>query len=204
MVITKIEKDNKKYRVYGDEQYLFCLYYTEIKRYDLRVEDEISDELLDRIGNEVILKRGLAYVYHLLSKKDYTQGEILKKLLQAGYLESFAGGVIDRVKAQGFINDLDYAKRYIDQTHTRKSKRQIIYTLQGKGITQEILTSLYEGSEISEYEAAFKLAKKKIKNSDQLTYEERAKVYTYMANKGFSSSTIHRVIEDVMALLSDL
>lgn len=204
MVITKIEKDNKKYKIYGDEQYLFCLYYTEIKRYGLMVEDEISAELIERIGNEVILKRGLSYVYHLLSKKDYTSQEVFKKLVQAGYAECYARQTLSKVKEQGFINDTDYAKRYIDQMHTRKSKRQIVYTLQGKGVSQEIINVLYEESDVDEYDAAKKLVQKKLRNNANLTYEEKAKLYTYMANKGFSSSTIHKVIEEVMELLSEI
>lgn len=204
MYITKIEKDNKKYKIYVDEQFLFCLYYTEIKKYGLKLDEEVTVDLIERIGSEVILKRGVTYIYHLLSKKDYTSLEILKKLLQAGYIESYAQQILSKVIGQGFVDDADYAKRYIDQMHTRKSKRQIMYTLQGKGVSQEVLNELYEAAEVDEYEAARRIIQKKLRNALSLTYEERAKLYTYMANKGFGSSTIHKVIAEALELFSEL
>lgn len=204
MYITSIEKDNKKYKIYIDDQFLFSMYFTEIKKYDLQVNTQISNELLERIGKEVMAKRGTAYVYHLLSMKDYTGHEILKKLLKAGYGDRFANQILLVVQGQGIINDLDYAKRYIEQLHTKKSKRQLIYTLQGKGIPTDILNGIFDELQVDEYEAAKKVLLKKIKNKTSLSYEERCKLYAYMANRGFASSTIMKAIEEVMEVFSEL
>lgn len=70
-MITEIRPVNqKKSRVYIDEEFAFILYKSEIRRYRLEENEEITEADYTEILQEVLLKRGKARALHLLSSMD--------------------------------------------------------------------------------------------------------------------------------------
>ncbi|MBC7961061.1 MAG: regulatory protein RecX [Vallitaleaceae bacterium] len=204
MMVTDIVKDKKKNKIFSEDQFLFSLYYTEIKRYGLEVGEEISSALIEQIVQEVILKRGTTYVYHLLSKKDYTSQEVIGKLLKADYNETQAEVILQIVTDQGFVDDENYARRYISQLQGTKSMRQLMYVLKNKGIQDDVLKEVMADLQVDEYEAAKKAIEKKLKNRSTLTFEEQGKLYAYMMNKGYKGSTVQKVLGEVLLNLREI
>lgn len=196
MIITSIEKENKKYKIFIDDSYTFSLYFSEIKQYNLREQEEISSDTIEYIGSEIVVKRGMSYLNHLLAKRDYTKKELYEKLNKAGYIDAYIENITKKLEEKNLVNDLSYAKRFVEQMVSKKSRRWIILTLQQKGIEKEILDEALMGLELDEYDAAKNQLLKKVKNKNNLTFEEQGKLYSFLLRKGFTSSTIFKVMND--------
>lgn len=202
MVITKIEKYNKRNRIYIDDVYMFSLYDNEVRNLHICQDDEINDEKISKI-KDIVRKRGNKYIYQLLNRRDYTKQELIQKLVMAGYLQEEAEEWVNSVEEKGLINDIDYAKRYIEQMSEKKSKMQILATLTSKGIDQDAIYSLLQDEE-GEYEAAKNLLLKRLKGKTDLTYEEKGKIFQYLLRKGFSYNIIDRVMDDLHKYIDNL
>ena len=68
MVVTKVEAVTKtKYKVYIDGQFAFILYKGELSRFHIAEDQELSQEIYEKIRTEVILKRAKLRAMHLLN-----------------------------------------------------------------------------------------------------------------------------------------
>jgi regulatory protein len=194
MVVTKIEKFDKKYKVYIEDEYYFSLYHIEVKRYTLKVDEEIDGETIDKIVDNIILKRGKNYLYYLIAKKDYTCNELRTKLLKADYRQDYAELILNTVKKLDLINDQRYANQYVLYKSNRKSRYEMMNKLRVKGIDQEIIQHSFEVNDINEYEAAKKYLDKKMNRKSTYTNLDKEKMYRSLYRKGFNFETIKSVL----------
>lgn len=192
MKITKIEKKNQKYRIYINEEYMFSLYFSELKKFNIETDNSISIECINEINNNII-KRGCNYMYNLLSRKDYTYNEYTNKLIKAGYKENQINIILSTFLDKGYIDDKGYVDRYLEQMKDKKSLMQIIYTLKNKGIEMDIIKDTISELDYDELEAAKRQLTKRLKNKDSLTYEDKVKNHNYLLRKGYKLETIRRL-----------
>ena len=82
--------------------------------------------------------------------------------------------------------------RFYQDSRSRQRLRQ---DLLGKGISAEVVERVldeeYSGDE---QELIEKLLVKKHYDKENATYEDKAKIYRFLASKGFSSDAINRVL----------
>ena len=122
MVVTRIEPVTKtKFKVYLDEEFAFVLYKGELSRYQMQEGYEVSQELVDVVKKEVILKRAKLRALHLLNAMDRTEEQLRLKLLQGFYTEDVIEQALLYVKSFGYVEDLGYAERYIRSKSLSKS-----------------------------------------------------------------------------------
>ncbi len=98
--------------------------------------------------------------------------------------------VVERMRELGYIDDKKFAEWWIEQRSAfrPKGKRALIFELQNKGVTHEF--------QYDEKKAVAKVISKKIEIWARLPkIEQKKKVYTFLAQRGFSSETIRRVID---------
>lgn len=198
MKVTKIESVTKtKFKVYVEEQFAFVLYKSELSRYRIVTDEEITEDTFQKIKKEVILKRAKLRALHLLNDMDRTEAQLRTKLKQGLYTEDIIEQTIEYVKSFGYIGDASYARRYIQSRQKNKSKKEIYVELCKKGVAKEEIDSAmeecYENHE--EEEAIRTLLRKKKYNPEQATEAETQKIYGYLARKGFSYDQIRQVIQ---------
>lgn len=193
MIISSIEKQKSKYRVYLDGVYAFSLYPKEIEKFNIAVNHTI-DENTVRIIMEIVNRRGVVYAYHLLSKKDYTSYELYVKLLKAGVPDNDIELILEKLINQGFVNDSNFVKRYFQNNYLHKSYKQITYNLKNKGISIELINQIMPREDNDEFEAAKRITLKRLRGKKELSYEDKYKLYNYLVGKGFSSDTARRVV----------
>ena len=74
MIVTKTEACTRtKYRVWLDGEFAFVLYKGELSRYGIREGEEIAGSTVEKIEQEVVLKRAKLYAMHLLEDMDRTE-----------------------------------------------------------------------------------------------------------------------------------
>ncbi len=198
MIVTQVEPLTKtKWKVYLDGKFVFVLYKGELSRFHIVQGEELSEDIFAKIREEVILKRVKLRALHLLNQMDRTEEQLRTKLKQGFYTDDMIDRAVAYVKSFGYIEDADYAKRFILSRQGSKSRKEIYAKLYQKGIAKEIIErameECYEDNE--EMTAIRKLIEKKHFDVRNAADSEKQKIYGYLARKGFSYDTIRQVIQ---------
>lgn len=138
MIITKIKSlDRKRFEVYLDDKLAFILYRGELRSFNIQENSELSIKDYKEITNNILPKRAVLRLGHLLEKRDYTEYQLRDKLKKAFYPDASIDYAINKVKNYGFINDQSYAERYIEGHIGKESITAIKRKLFQKGILKE-------------------------------------------------------------------
>ncbi len=198
MIVTKVEPVTKaRFKVYLNEQFAFVLYKGELSRYKIQEECEVTQELVDQIKNEVLVKRAKLRAMYLLNHKDRTEQELYNRLKQDLYTEDIIDIAMKYVASFGYIGDEGYVRRFISGKQGSKSKKEIMMMLKQKGISgdvaKEALEECYE--EVTESDAIQRLVEKKHFNCETASEKEKKKMFDYLLRKGFSYEDVRQVIQ---------
>lgn len=199
MYINKIEKfNNKKYKIYSEEGFLFVLYAGEVKKYGFSEGNDIEDELIEEIYTDVIYKRARERALFLMDKQPYTEHMLKTKLLFNGYTDNIIDNVISFLKSYNYLNDCEYASMYIRDNANKKSRKQIINTLVTKGINKEIITSAInefdEHNACSEELCLRNQFDKYIAGKDINDPKIKQKIFRHFYCKGFQTDSIKKIM----------
>lgn len=198
MLVTKIEKKtNTKYKVYLDGQFAFVLYKSELFRYDIKEEGQLSEQDYEEVMREIVLKRAKLRVLHLLTDMDRTKDQLRNKLKGDGYQESVIEAAIQYAESFGYVNDSNYARKFIESKKNSKSKREIYALLSAKGLKSELIDEAMEEcySKEDTTQAIEAILRKKKYQPGVTTDKELQKIYASLARKGFTYEDIRQVIQ---------
>lgn len=198
MRVTKIEPVTKtRYKVFLEGQFAFVLYKGELSRYQIALDAEVEKDTVERILEETVLKRAKLRAMHLLTDMDRTESQLRTKLKQGLYPDQIVEQALDYVKSFGYVEDENYAKRFVDSKKSVKSRKEIYAALCQKGIAKETIERAMEAcyEEEGEQEAIRRILEKKHFFDKQATEAERTKIYGYLMRKGFRCEDIRQVIQ---------
>lgn len=110
-----------------------------------------------------------------------------------------------RLQELGYVDDHKFAAWWIEQRSTFRPKgvRALSQELQNKGVSREIIDEALRrvstnDSPMNELTVAKVAIQKKRNTWERLPIiEYKKKLYAYLAQRGFSSETIHRVIDEM-------
>lgn len=158
-------------------------------------------------------KKALDKALFFLTKMDRTKHEIVEKLSKSGYSEDIIESVIDKLIEYGYVNDEDYAKRYLELLIAKgKGKFAVREAMNRKGLAQQLVANtIDEGySTEKELENASELANKSLsemisvsaidvdrKKSREEVEKITAKVNRRLMGRGFSYEVISSVMNEV-------
>ena len=115
------------------------------------------------------------------------------------YPDDIIDKTIDFLKNHKYIDDVQFADRFIEINKNIKSKKQIVSKLYEKGIKKDIIDDAINKIDIDELEEAVakKNLLKKCPNyyNITITKEEKNKLYGFLARKGFSYDTINKIMK---------
>lgn len=127
-----------------------------------------------------------------LTQKMRTENEVRRYLNGKEFEETQIDETIDRLKAYGFIEDLSYAKRFIE-THPSSGKRMLNQKLRQRGISADTLSqALGEVSPEQEGENAYLLLQKKLKG--ETGRENMQKAMQSVMRRGFSYEAVKSAV----------
>ena len=199
MIVTKVEPVSKnRYKVEVDGEFAFVLYRRELSHYQIREECEVSEESFEQIKKEVIIKRAKLRAMHLLNDMDRTESQLRTKLRQSCYTEDVVEAALAYVKSFGYINDVEYARSFIDSRKERKSKKELYAALVQKGVSSEIVEQVFEETDYGEEDsrqAIEALMRKRNYNPETADAKEKQKMMGYLMRKGFSYQDVRNVLQ---------
>lgn len=210
---TKLEEDGEEYDVVFDNGEHLSLSGEEVIEFGLYREGE-KRESYDVLCTAVLSKRMMAYIASYVLFTSRTSAQVIKRIddrlpeitancpgLDA-YAEDAKTKTLDKLKELGYVDDDIYARKYVSAALKGKPvsrselMSKLVYT---KGISKEIaeqaLDEIYsENPDLNDEHSAVRLLKQKTKGNIPTDKKELAKLYRFMAGKGFSMSDTERAL----------
>ena len=200
MLVTQISEVSKsRSRVYLDGQFAFVLYKGELRQFQIKENQELSDESYRQIMTQTLPKRAKLRSMNLLQSRDYTRKQLEDKLRQGDYPKACIEEAVAYVESYGYIDDGRYARDFIEYHIQTKSRTRIETDLMRKGIAKDIIQGAFDelssmGVGQDESEMICDLLRKKKYCADTATKQEQQKMYGFLFRKGFSSEAIMKAL----------
>ena len=155
MLITKIESGkNKRYRVFGDDTFLFALYKNELKRYQIEENIIIEDSVISSILDEIIYKRAKERALYLLERRPLTVSMLRDKLRYHDYPEQVVEKVIEFLEKYRYLDDMEYIRMYAGKQFERYTRGKDLGNL---AVRQKVFRYFYgKGFAVSLIETALR------------------------------------------------
>ena len=195
MIISRLEEIGKKQvRLFFDEEKYCLLYHNEIRRLGLREQEEVDQKVFAEL-NALLLHRAKLKAMSLLKYQDRTKKELKERLARLEFPEFIIEDAVSYVESFGYINDEAYIRRYMEYKAPSKSRLQIQRELQQKGVSIQLLESVWEEYEYQEEDILEEQLQKRIRQKGPVTDGKFQKNYGYFARKGFSSNLILNLLK---------
>ncbi len=188
MEITKIsvqEKKKDRVNVFVDGDYSFSLKDETCLKFRLKKGMELTEDLIREMTLDSDKNVATTLAVKYVSKSLKTKKQIYTYLKGKGYSDNVVYAVVEKLKEYGYINDGEFAKRYIESTSSTQGKKLVAFKLMSKGVSKDLIESAYENANVAPRENAKNLAEKRLKNKE-ITKESILKTYKYLLSKGFS------------------
>ena len=88
LVTDLVEFTKSRYRVFIDYEFAFVLYKGEIRKFKIKKDEEIADDIYNMIVSKLLPERAQKRACALLAERCYTEKKLSDKLSQGGYPQS--------------------------------------------------------------------------------------------------------------------
>lgn len=174
-----------------------------IMQFQLQTGDDLDEKKLHEIRLADQKRKCLQKAIRLLSVRPRSEGELKERFKRDGYSDETIEAGMSYLLDNGYLNDEVFAERFARAKLQKKEigEMALRFELHKKGIskpiTEKVIARIY--TETPPLDAAMKAAKKKLRTFKTTeTQKIRQKLYQFLTRRGFSSDTIHRVIEELL------
>ncbi len=201
-IITSIKPQRNKRRVnvYIDEVFGFGIDLDNLVLSGIKINKEFSDEEIQKIIKKAEFQKTYDKFLKFATLRPRSEKELRDWLKRKKVHESLHKDLFNRLKHLDLINDLGFAKWWVEQRQTfrPKSKRILNNELRIKGIKKEIIGKVLEEEKIDEVKIAKQLLEKKAYKWRGLEpHKAKQKMSQYLAGKGFSWEIISKIFKDL-------
>ena len=218
MKITSVEpqknsagRRTKRFNIFLDGQFAFGADEDLVVDRRLIAGKEILKEDLPKLLEEAEIGKLMERMYGLLGRRQRSEKEIRDYFRIKNYKsrikeKSFVSelvieSVIDKLKRKGLLNDLEFAKAWVESRSRKKGLNAIKSELINKGISREIVEDVLisQTSAVGEKTVAEKLLERKMKiwkNLPDLEFKQKA--LQFLMRRGFGYETSKQVLEKIL------
>ncbi len=177
-------------------------------RYRLLTGKEIDSNLLLELGIEGEIHKGHTQALNYISYRPRAILEVRQYLIRKQITEERTNNIIDRLLDQGYLNDREFAQKWVANRQLLKPKGKYVLQseLKEKGIASDIIREVLSTiDQASQKEQALEIARKKLRQwSGKDWLEVRPKVMRFLSYKGYEMDIIHKVITKLESEFRDL
>lgn len=134
------------------------------------------------------------YLLGMIGRVYKSEFEYRSKLKQKQFKFDSIDKAIEFAKGYGYIDDLIFAKKYIEANKAKAGVFKIKYDLRAKGVKSQDIDEALGHIEIEEDESALRLANKYLNNKD-LNIKTKQSLNRYLLSKGYSYDTVNGILE---------
>lgn len=192
MVITSIVSlDKKRSKVLLDQDLALVLYPGDLQQFHIEEGRELEEACYQTLVDTVLKPRARERVLRTLQASDRTEKELECLLRREGYPQEVAEDAIAMVKRYHYIDDQAYGERYVEDKSRRKSRKQLIFDMQKKGFSRDLIDDLLVEHPVDEKEQIRAILEKKgYHPGDELDRQRYGKLAGMLARKGYSYDSI--------------
>ena len=154
---------------------------------------EFDDEDFEQIRAKAQILDGIRKCVDILSRKDYSRKELLRKLCDKGIPEDAAQVAVGYMAEHGYQDDFRYARRLAElgkRSYGRKRVEQILFQHGiGREMTKDVLDEVFSDAE-EEAEYLDEALSKAAKGKDLTDPVIRNKIFAKLARLGYGPSAI--------------
>jgi regulatory protein len=153
--------------------------------------------MTEKASIDIALNKAMA----LCSRQEYCCEDIRNKLLQWGVEENDANKIIGLLLKENFLNEERYASAFVRDKfkYNKWGKVKITAHLRAKKLPSDIITSALDSIDKEQYinmlKELIQSHRRSVKSKNQ--YDLKAKLLRYGLSKGFESSLLYEILNDL-------
>lgn len=195
-LISRIEKRSSgRYQILLEGEDSFPLYFKEVRQYGIEEGGALTDQAYQEIMRELLPVRAKKKALHLLERMDRTERQLYRMLTDSGYPGQIAREAVDYVKSYHYVDDIRYARSYIESRKAARSLRQIERELYQKGIAREDFQFAAAQMETPDEECQIRSwMEKKRFCAAQADRKETDRFIRFLLYRGYGMAVIQKVL----------
>jgi len=196
MKITKITQQVKRkdrYSIYVDDAYAFSLSESALLDQGLATGQEFDKTRLEELRKASGADKAFGNALRYVAMRPRSEWELQTYLKRKEVEEPVAKYITERLRGVGLLDDLAFARAWVDNRRLLKSmsKRKLRLELQQKHINEHIADQVLAEDETDERQSIRDVVAKK-----QHRYPDRMKLMQYLARQGFGYDDIKCVLDE--------
>ncbi|MBO5248694.1 MAG: RecX family transcriptional regulator [Clostridia bacterium] len=199
VLITDIRpyKRTKLFEVYSEDGSEFLANEKFLNENEILLHSEFDDDTFELLRAKAHLLIGIRKCVDILSRKDYSKQELLRKLCDKGIPEDAARGAVQYMAQHGYQDDYRYAKRLAELGRSSYGRRRVEQILYSHGIDRETIRQVADevfNDEAEENEKIDRILAKAVAGKNLTIPAEKQKIFAKLARLGYTSSAISAAI----------
>ena len=191
----KIKNDKVTIETQNDKYKICC---ETFKKLDLDVGDTISISHLKAMKNIERKNEILKYATNLLTRRPYSEKELIKKINRKFSYPRELKSVIFTLKKTDLLNDKEYLNNYIDYFNKNFfGKYFIINFFRTRGVKDELINSIVFDEKVEKEKALAYLDTIRNKYISGSFARQKRKIYDTMLERGFQVEVILEILEEL-------
>ncbi len=193
--ITAQVKTPGRYSIFIDGKFAFGLSQAGLLSSGIRIGQEYSATQLEQLKDTAQVDKMYNKVLELVMRRPRSQWEIEDYLKRKKQEPELIGNVVARLSERGFVDDADFARRWVESRHLLKptSTRKLTLELKQKRISDEIIRQVLSDDQTDEREV---LRAEITKKRRQTRYQDDQKLIAYLARQGYRYDDIKTVLTE--------
>ncbi len=188
----------KRVNVFLDDRFAFSLEAEVVIKEGLQVGQELSASQIEALANSDHFHRCLNVATHYLGYRPRSEFEVRERLQRRGFDDNTIGVVIARLKEQGLVDDMDFARFWKENRDAFSPRSQWLTRLElkQKGVTDDIIEEVV--GTIDDGDSAYRAALSKARRLSRSDYQDfRHRLGEYLKRRGFGYGVINLTVERV-------
>ena len=196
MKVTKIVgqvKTRGRYSIFIDDKFTFGISELGLINSGLKVGAELTSKELSNLKSDAKTDKIFNQVLSLIMRRPRSQWEVENYLKRKGVDLQVSDGLILTLKEKGFVDDLDFAKRWVENRRLLKpiSKRKLEFELRQKRISDNLTKQVLADDETEDIDV---LTEEVARKRQQSRYQDDTKLMRYLAGQGYRYDDIKRAL----------
>ena len=174
-----------------------------VNKYLIKTGAELRTAELLNIKAESDQKRAEDYASYLISRREYSSGQLKNKLMLRGFNKELSDKTVLKLKQTGLIDDSRFARQTVESMLRNKpaGRAFMIAYLRSKFIPREMAVSIVDEiiGNVDENELALKILKGRWRQFSKFDLETaRKKAYNYLSRRSVSYGAAKYAFEEMI------
>jgi len=185
----------KRVNVFMDGRFALSLEAEVVVKNGLRVGQELSTTEIEALARDDSFQRCLDAAIHYLGYRPRSESELRQRLHQRGFDDSNVEVVIVKLKGQGLVDDMAFARFWKDnrESFSPRSRGLTKLELKRKGVADDIIDQVVD---IDDEDGAYRAALGKASHLQRSDYQSfRRRLGGYLRRRGFGYGVINNTVQ---------